>query len=473
MELPEPIEPNQTHIYLPFKEAIEFSPVDLFDHIDNVLLFLHKLCRIELTLEDKSMKKILTKSISNQRCKITIDVSSPEATSSKELEFIVCSTEILVPKELQVELSKGKKTEIVLAFPISEGHMNNSYPIYTFLPVQTVGFRFIIQADFDLTTNRQEVHTNKPWNQWLRGHIARLFFNSLKENSYLKERLQLYMPAPREIADPFWLPIAEEIRALVSQDDCVLTESGSWRRVSEVLLRPEHYDKLISNEELLISLQKEFVASSVDRAYAVHTLQCKEFDVSDLMACITHSGFLLESKENAWISDLYSFLQLNLRELDRFMDRLREIPIFKVPEKGGTVKFTSLNEGPIYLSLPPSSTPYRLGATVRLLTKDLASELNMKFLDRMGIVPASVDQVWEVILFHHMKARGQSDKLRLHFDHLPHTIAWQQLRFIKDHIDHILSLPMITWERLQASLCIPADDGGYYDAGIMYPFKRI
>lgn len=80
-----------------------------------------------------------------------------------------------VPPHMNKRQNRGSSAEIVVAF-LENGVPNaDSCPIYAFLPVASVGFKFIIQADFDLTSSRRELHHNK-WNAFLRDRVVRDLF---------------------------------------------------------------------------------------------------------------------------------------------------------------------------------------------------------------------------------------------------------------------------------------------------------
>jgi hypothetical protein len=66
-------------------------------------------------------------------------------------------------------LKRGQSTSIVLGFPDREETTPNA-SLCAFLPVKTIGLRFIVQADFDLAANRQDIHNN-PWNRFLRDQV--------------------------------------------------------------------------------------------------------------------------------------------------------------------------------------------------------------------------------------------------------------------------------------------------------------
>lgn len=47
-------------------------------------------------------------------------------------------------------------------------------PLFAYLPLRSYSFRFILQADFEITADRQEVLRDNVWNEWLRKEMVKL-----------------------------------------------------------------------------------------------------------------------------------------------------------------------------------------------------------------------------------------------------------------------------------------------------------
>ena len=71
-----------------------------------------------------------------------------------------------------------ERTKITLAFPLTDTGRPNTQRtnnVYAFLPIRSFGFRFVIQADFLLVANREDLMKENPWNLWLRDQIPDAF----------------------------------------------------------------------------------------------------------------------------------------------------------------------------------------------------------------------------------------------------------------------------------------------------------
>lgn len=50
--------------------------------------------------------------------------------------------------------------------------MPPAQPLFAYLPLRSYGFRFILQADFEIPATRQEIRQDSLWNDWLRSEMA-------------------------------------------------------------------------------------------------------------------------------------------------------------------------------------------------------------------------------------------------------------------------------------------------------------
>lgn len=46
--------------------------------------------------------------------------------------------------------------------------------LFAYLPVRQFGFRFILQADFEIPASRQDILKGNEWNEWLRDEMIQL-----------------------------------------------------------------------------------------------------------------------------------------------------------------------------------------------------------------------------------------------------------------------------------------------------------
>ncbi|BHF66211.1 hypothetical protein SprV_0200922700 [Sparganum proliferum] len=73
-----------------------------------------------------------------------------------------------------------KHTNISVGINLSDTSPPPDYPVYAFLPVRSAGFAFLLNADFDLTSSREDVDGSSVWNRWLVGQLPTVFENLLQ-----------------------------------------------------------------------------------------------------------------------------------------------------------------------------------------------------------------------------------------------------------------------------------------------------
>jgi hypothetical protein len=67
------------------------------------------------------------------------------------------------------------------------------FPIYSFLPVQDIGLKFLLNCDFVLVTSRESVRENS-WNSHLRDTSADLFLDIIMRDVQLRSAVFDLLP---------------------------------------------------------------------------------------------------------------------------------------------------------------------------------------------------------------------------------------------------------------------------------------
>ena len=86
--------------------------------------------------------------------------------------------EYAVPPESREQRRNYERTSIMLAFPTNEDgqpNIDRKNAVFAFLPVRSFGFRFVIQADFLLVANREDIIKENVWNEFLREMLPTTF----------------------------------------------------------------------------------------------------------------------------------------------------------------------------------------------------------------------------------------------------------------------------------------------------------
>ncbi len=360
-DIPEDANPQITNIILPLRGDAR-ERLDLFDEIDSALiLFLRKLQKIEIIDSVNNLSKAMTKSGSNGL--VTVDYQDQCQC------WQVIRSMFEVPPAITEQEPRRESitnTEIVLAFPVSDTGSPESIQkcansdIFAFLPVKKCGLKFIIQADFLLTSNREDILQGNPWNEWLVSKIPKVVIQAIEEfkgDEKLKTTFLKYISSPEEIADEFIEPLTHQIIQAVCDVDCILTGSGSWKKPYDVYYADESLKTLISNDELLDNFGKEYVANTFYLNKELRNLLgIREFTPKCLAECLRKLEWV-EKHSDEWLIQLYRFCAHQLKQTgpdNLTQDEIAQLPILKL-ENG---EYWSAKDGKILYYLQKSGKRY-------------------------------------------------------------------------------------------------------------------
>jgi hypothetical protein len=281
-KVPGGIKPNWTNILLPLTQKGKLEAPKVADIQPSLLLFLKKLRRIEI----HDATGTCTNRIYREGEDNNVQISSNAGTD----HWRVLSRVLQVPTTFTEEKRVGVlSVEIVLAFPLVEdGTANASFEhsVYSFLPIRSFGFRFAIQADFILSSSREDILSDLAWNQWLRDAIPILFLEAVdlfKADDKLRTNYLTFVPSSEKVTDSFFKEIPGTIIDLLKETDCIQTASDRWAKPSDVLLASESIRSLLSNEEVKKHLNKEFIEKDFKAETQLLTfLGVKRFILTDL-----------------------------------------------------------------------------------------------------------------------------------------------------------------------------------------------
>ncbi|CAL8070011.1 unnamed protein product [Calicophoron daubneyi] len=130
----------------------------------------------ENALDLSSSAEVITVSVTER----TLDKEGTSALSSTAEHRWFCFKECIKVDHKKLSKPLPKETEIALAFSLTDPEPLPTCPVFAYLPVRGAGFRFFINADFDVTSSREDVDCNSTWNQWLVGQIPHVFAHMIK-----------------------------------------------------------------------------------------------------------------------------------------------------------------------------------------------------------------------------------------------------------------------------------------------------
>jgi hypothetical protein len=430
-ERPAGIDCNLTNILLPLSPKGKQELPKIAELEPSLLLFLKKLRRIEIL----DAAGICTSWMQRDDDDDGVTIRSGQGAKW----WRVVKQSLTVPPKIAEEKRRGvTAVEAILAFPLSsDGSADASAecPVYSFLPVRPYGFRFAIQADFILASSREDILTDRPWNQWLRDCIPSLFLDAVelfKADSTLRTNFFAFVPSATQVRDPFFQGIPGTIIELLKETECVLTASGRWALPSEVLVVTDALRELIPNEDVKAHLQKEFVAKDFQAdTELLRQLGVKQFGFAELVQCLKDTTWLA-AKEEKWLVQLFAYL--NRTWSKEALDTLRALTLVPL-ESGG---FESPAKGQLFFPLD-KRTSYGFEAGLRVVRRSLfkaggpqAVDAARKFLrGSLGVrIPDPVE-----IINEHIMPVFEGDNAATNWKSKDDGFLLGAVEYIRDHVE--------------------------------------
>ncbi|XP_074273372.1 protein NO VEIN-like [Silene latifolia] len=472
-----------TCIMLPLKrELLEGSSLSsvssMFSDLHpSLLLFLRRLQCIKL-------RNMLDDSYTVMKKEIVGDGIVRVSHGKEKMTWFVTSTK-LYP---EMNSSNDHMTEISIALSVKETD-NGDYvpllqhqPVFAFLPLRTYGLKFILQADFFLTSSREEVVGDSPWNQWLLSEFPDLFVNAEKSICSLPcfhenpaKAISVYMSFVPLIGEVhgFFSGLPHMIISKLSKASCLLQDGckDKWVPPWKVLKGwNEQARTLLPCNLLCEHLGLEFLHKDIDLPEALATaLGIQIYGPKTLTQFISSLGCIKDGIKSmglgwlfTWLSELHSMVlayapNSKMLKLDLdLINCLKKVPF--IPLSNGT--YSSLDDGTIWLHDHISNPghgefdskifPY-LHARLRTVSPalfsesiDLNSTLNcMRMLQDIGVCLMSAHELIRI----HILPSISND---IFADNKDHQLMVEYMTFIMHHLqsnctdchddeDHIIS----------------------------------
>lgn len=415
---------GMTTIYLPLKAGIDVAPY--FVSINGTLiLFLQKLRTITVSVESAPVREI---SKSRENGITTVRDSAPR----EESKYVVTSRTASVPADITEQTRTGVTLrEIVLAFPLDDfGAVSASeQTLFAYLPVRPYGFKFIIQSDFLLAANREDVRKDAKWNEWLRNEIAATFCQSpqwFKLHETVRSGYLQYVPLPDEVTDPFFKKVVPQIYKSLEQTECLLSVAGTWLLPSKLLRGSKEISQIIPNEELKRIVGSEYLAPEHASAPAavLEAIGCKCLLLEHVYTCLADDSWFRE-RPISWYRSLFRWMARRFKS--ESVDQLRKLKI--LPLAGGSTARPA--DGQVFFPTD-LNTDFAFESSLHVLNPELFKRISKEenvelraFLAKLGVKVPSAYQIIES----HILPQYQSGE----YAKLPASILRDHIRYIKQH----------------------------------------
>ncbi|GKB92564.1 histidine kinase-, DNA gyrase B-, and HSP90-like ATPase family protein, partial [Tanacetum coccineum] len=300
-------------------------------------------------------------------------------------------------------------TEISVALTLEYDSSNGNYipkldqqQVFAFLPLRDYGLKFIVQADFVLSSSREEVNKDSPWNKFLLSELPNLFVSAeqsfcslpcFKENPAKGVSVFMSFVPLRGEVDGFFSQLPRKIISKLRNSKCLLLEgdNNEWVPPSNVLRNWTEETRSLLPESLIRELlgvgvgylNKDTVLTD-SLAQALHIEECGPKFLIRIMSSLCAGS--LKSMGLSWISSWLNVLFLmsgngNQAEVISSLYQLRFIPLVD-----GT--YTSPQDGTIWLhtDLDPNhrfEAFGKLDTELRVVNPALLSDSNAENVSQM------------------------------------------------------------------------------------------
>ncbi|CAF1159124.1 unnamed protein product, partial [Didymodactylos carnosus] len=345
-----------TYIRLNLKPEIQDSLESKFGDIQSpLLLFLNRLKEIEIVYSDKQCSKV-----------------KPRDTKSDIVSTDVCCAFPLDGLTQQQQQQQSLRIQ----------------PVYAYLPLRHYGFRFVLQADFEIPANRQEIMRDNIWNDVLKSGMSDLLLMAYEQFEKLPEIIQQlnlnntnnidliqvfkyflkFIPYNKNGIDPYFHSFVENtMKVLITKlkfpiESCSLTNKIEWFPsskciyVKDVLIRKvlpsellsKHLDRYYLHQQLndldenllykfgIQKLNTQEILHIINELFSneQHTINtCSIEQIAQWLLCIDYC--LHNSEQHATINDDYR----------RTCEKLRHLKILPIHKQ---LKLVSISEMTIF-----------------------------------------------------------------------------------------------------------------------------
>ncbi|XP_066912062.1 uncharacterized protein [Clytia hemisphaerica] len=350
----------RTKIVLPLKEEMQMEKLtSRFHDIDpSLLMFLNRLHTIVIDDRVTGTVKVMSKSMLGN------DLVELSENGNQSKWFVVTKE---IPISVRPDVTE---TDVSVAFPID---MDKKIPqkVFAFLPLRSYGFKFIIQADFEVPSSREDIDKDSAWNQFILDKIPTLVleaFNRFKNHSYFDGLEGVitffkFLEHQDHILGIFKRVQTEILRRL-QQIECLPVLHGeitSWALPSNVVTSKYDNSDVITSQMLkeflgLTYIHPAFKKSELNEQ-VLQSLGVSQLSLPQLVEMMkrnitssTHDGRLYE-----WIGRWMCSVATLLRDECDFSDDTRDLlrTLKMVPINNGTL--ASLDENVIFFPVDDHS----------------------------------------------------------------------------------------------------------------------
>ena len=323
-----------THIILPLtKKGFGYEDIEkmLQDIEPEVILFLSTLQEVQIKTDTGDDFTILKDDSAIPEVQIVAEGKKQGSVFSNSGGFLVCTGSFSKPASIHHEKREGiENRDVKIGFPLDE-NSTAVRKIFAYLPVKTTNFPFFINADFILTSSREDIQ-DVPWNRcWLIDCVADLIAKELlpllKEHDLLSvnflEALATELNNLAEDKDNLFYPIFNRLsetfmneELLPANDETFISAQNAKLADSEgliELLKPNQLSLLFKRSNVTKWLVPVITARRSQNLWKYLRMELKIDEVDPEMFARRIDKSFLERQDDDWFIDFYKFLSVGER----------------------------------------------------------------------------------------------------------------------------------------------------------------
>jgi len=302
---------GKTCVVLPLKPGKREEVIkELKSIAPETILFLSKLQRLTIRIEGEEPLEVMRDDAHRPLVQLLV--------GDQCSELWVVEQAVPVPCDLYEEKREGVSSrKIRVALPLRrKGDFEER--VFAFLPTKVrSGLPFLVNADFILSTSRESIQFDRPWNQWLRDCIAPVFvqaFETLLAHPEYKAQAYSYIPLEDDVQESFFLPAVEAIHDELSNRAVIWTFDGDdLVEPPRARLAPREFRKLVSPDRMPAQLLETPLVHPDIQAYPrqLRAVGVKNLSSREIIQCLRDESWL-ESQDVDWFVGLYKYLSNQL-----------------------------------------------------------------------------------------------------------------------------------------------------------------
>ncbi|ROT35439.1 hypothetical protein SODALDRAFT_283794 [Sodiomyces alkalinus F11] len=326
-------------------------------------------------------------------------------------------------------------SEVVLAFPLEPDCQTPSIApqsVYAFLPIRKYGFDFLLQADFLLSTNREEIHGDSPWNNALVVAAsdafveAALYMSGLPKENPLRYTWILFLPQTAPSSQLMTNLRNRMIQRLRTTPVIYTRQSGGERRNPKLLTHvPDLFCDRYGNPFMqmpqdartLVSEKYDFLNTATEetRLGALQLLGTGSIGEERFMGIMSdklkqNPKAFLDQKSPEWHADFCRALY-SISSETTIAQRLATLPI--IPLRDGTWVRHYKSTGPYFADSGSGTPEIPEGINMRVVEPKAAAVPDRRRLfEYLGVATMLHTDVQNAIVATHRSAVFKPDGLR-------------------------------------------------------------